>query len=184
MTGSGDVPVGGLRWGLKESFLRYVARMPDGRCSVSDGADVVGDREFRFEPDGKDVVPGSGAVLHRFRGDVRFSGHHGFLFVRIADPWLEVSGTSGVLSIPTVVDGVSADGPPAGRLPLVTFALADTGDGAPVGVIRGVRVQLTDEGSDLFNEVYPSGEPFEDLTFPLTSPAMTASVPTRGDATR
>jgi len=130
----------GLRWEIKRSFLRYIARMPDGACSVTDGADPVDESAFRFEPAG-DL---------RFRGVVRFSGHHGFLFVRIADPELQVDGTRGTLTIA---------GEPA-RVPLVTCELS----AEPDGTTKGTAVRLTAEGAELFNAVYPAGEPFDDFT--------------------
>jgi len=136
----------GLRWGIKRSFLRYIARMPDGACSVTDGADPVDESAFRFESAG-DL---------RFRGDVRFSGHHGLLFVRIADPELLVDGTRGTLTV--AGDPRDPDGPE--RVPLVTFELTDAGDGTTNGTV----VRLTPHGAELFNSVYPAGEPFDDFT--------------------
>ena len=46
-----------------------------------------------FEP-AADVTPPAalrdGDVFLAFRGDVRFAGHHGMLYVRIADPWVVI----------------------------------------------------------------------------------------------
>jgi hypothetical protein len=43
--------VGGLRWGLRSSVLQYVAGLPDGQCSVTDGAALAPGPVFVFEPD-------------------------------------------------------------------------------------------------------------------------------------
>jgi hypothetical protein len=164
----------GLHWGIRFAFLQYIARMPDGRCSVTGGAGVVADRIFHFEPEpetesglGSGDGPGAGSgEVWRYRGDVRFSGHFGFLYVRIADPWLTLDGSSGTLSAETI----GSDGPT--RLDLVTFELRPLRDGE--GRLRGhhgTDVRLTAAGSELFNTVYPAGDQFED--FGIVLPDLT-----------
>ncbi|MFC9059216.1 HtaA domain-containing protein [Streptomyces sp. NPDC057074] len=149
----------GLLWTVKSSFLRYVATMADGRCSVTDGADVVpsddgGPGRFRFALDG--VETEGSVVTARFRGDVRFSGHHGMLFVRIADPVLAFDDSGrGQLSV-TDAEGTE-------RLPLVELTLNAAGDGR----WHGTEARLTEAGSDMFGGVYPEHEPFDDLTLDL-----------------
>ncbi|MGY0488192.1 HtaA domain-containing protein [Streptomyces sp. WG-D5] len=152
----------GLLWSVKSSFLRYIATMADGRCSATDGADAVpsqdgGHGRFRFVLDS--VEDEGTTVTARFRGDVRFSGHHGLLFVRLADPVLtfDASG-NGVLSV------AGADGP--GHLPLARLTVT----AAEAGRWRGTEVRLTDSGSDMFGGVYPQREPFDDLVLALPAP--------------
>jgi Htaa len=111
---------------------------------------------------------------------VRFAGHHGFMFVRVADPWLELTGSTGTVTVP----GDPADDGSPERMPLVTFELVPPSEPAPPGATRhGTRVRLTAEGSELFNTVYPEGEPFEDLFFTLssTSPATAPLSRDRGE---
>jgi hypothetical protein len=146
--------VSGLRWSIKREFLRYVARMPDGRCSVTDGA-VVADDTFLFVPDQIAAHgPAAGTGVLRFRGDVRFAGHHGLLFVRIADPWLTVDHEVATLTIAGSDDA-------AARIPLVTVTLTA---GDPFRHFSGTDARLTSEGSELFGTVYSAGERFDDLT--------------------
>jgi len=59
--------------------------------------------------------PPDGPTVLRYRGDVRFKGHFGFLRVRVADPWLEIEGAEGKLS------AVGIGGEPVPRQSLVTF---------------------------------------------------------------
>jgi hypothetical protein len=133
-----------MRWAVKRQFLRYIARMPDGRCSVTDGATVAGD-EFLFESDASSATePG---VL-KYRGDVRFSGHHGLLFLRIADPWLETRDGAVTLTIAADPD----------RVTLATLEIRPDTHGR-----AGVDLRLTEAGSELFNQVYPAGSPLDDL---------------------
>jgi len=172
---------GGLRWGIKHSFLRYLGSLPDAQCSVTDGASAVTDDttpplgplfvftaaddqppDDQLADDQLHSPPGGPTVL-RYRGDVRFKGHFGFLRVRVADPWLEIAGDEGKLS------AVGIGSEPAPRQPLVTFRVRRDGDGPGEGgtVFRGTDVRLTAEGSELFGDHYPVGEPFDDFVFEM-----------------
>ncbi|MBL7255984.1 HtaA domain-containing protein [Paractinoplanes lichenicola] len=137
----------GLRWRIKLSFLQYISRLPDGRCSVTDGAEIIDEQEFLFAAD-TESAPEANKV--KFRGDVRFGGHHRLLFLRIADPWLEVGDdAAATLSIAAEPD----------RIALATLDLRQTADG-----YLGTDVRLTEAGSELFNLVYPAGERLDNLT--------------------
>jgi hypothetical protein len=159
-----EVPFG-LRWGIKKSFIDYVRRMPDGKGWVGDGAMPMGSHEILYAPDGAGRRPLDDGTVERFwtfRGDVRFSGHAGMLFVQVASPVLtEVEGVAQL----TVVNPDGTDGPE--RLSLVTLRL-DRGP-APDGfeLWNGTDVRLTEAGTALFNDVYPPGEQLEPLTVVL-----------------
>lgn len=148
----------GLHWAIKRSFVDYIARMPDGRGSVSDGATPLGDNVMVFEPESKHEVA-VGTRL-QFRGDVRFGGHYGMLFVRIANPHITIVGSTAELSIAGATDSDE-------RLRLVTIELVP---GSPVGgmdTFVGENVHLLPEGVGMFNDVYPAGEPFEPIFIAL-----------------
>lgn len=150
---------GGLCWGIKRSFLRYLSRLPDGQCSVTDGASPVPGPLFVFTAaDGQPEDPPDGPTVLRYCGDVRFKGHFGFLKVRVAAPWLEIAGAGGKLS------AVGIGREPVPRQPLVTFRIRRDEDGV---VFRGTDVRLTAEGAELFGDHYPVGEPFDDFVFEM-----------------
>lgn len=154
----------GLRWGIKGSFVDYVRRMPDGKGSVGEGATPVGTGDLFYEYDAAASSAGenAGRQVWAFRGDVRFSGHFGMLFVRIAHPRVEVDGSRAVL---TIEDPQAREGAP--RVPLVTARLERiaTDDGS---VVWGADdVALTADGVTLFNDVYAEGEPFDPLVVQL-----------------
>lgn len=151
----GERLVHGLRWGIKTTFIEYLRRMPDGRGSVGDGAVPVGTNEifFEFDPTVEpEVEPGQTAWA--FRGDVRFTGHYGMLFVRIAQPWLVVDSGSATLTI---------IGPDDIRVPLVTASLESGGGRSETAIWISSDVRLTAAGVPLFNDVYQEGEPFDHL---------------------
>lgn len=160
---TGEVPFG-LLWGIKRSFIAYVRRMPDGQGSIHDGAVPLGEDTILFP-----AVPdaGTGAGAHRtsaehvwaFRGDVRFRGHGGMLFVRVAAPLITVRGDTAELSIEDPYARAGAD-----RVPLVTLRLEAGPAPEDAAVWLGSDVRLTEAGSALFNDVYQPGEPFEQLS--------------------
>jgi hypothetical protein len=157
----------GLMWGIKLAFLRYIFGQSDGRYSVTDGADVVNGRMIRFVPDPETTFdPATATGVLKFKGDVRFSAHHGFLFVRIADPWLTVENGAGTLSL------AAHPGETPDRFPLATINVSAAGP--PDGAYVGHNVALTEQGSELFNEVYPPGERFDDLIVLLGSASAPA----------
>jgi Htaa len=165
--GPGDIPYG-LLWGIKRSFVAYVRRMPDGQGSIHDGAVPLGEDTILFPPgDVPAETPGAGGErTFSFRGDVRFRGHAGMLFVRVAAPVITVRGDQAELSIEDPYARPEGD-----RVPLVTLTLqpGPAPEGATVWL--GSDVRLTEAGSVLFNDVYQPGEPFEQLSVILPAAA-------------
>ncbi|MFW6772804.1 HtaA domain-containing protein [Nocardioides sp. CPCC 205120] len=166
-------PAHGLRWGIKTSFVEYVRRTPGGTGSVADGAVPVSPTEILFalapEPPAPAELPEGTTRAWAFRGDVRFAGHGGMMFVRVAHPWLVLDGTgtgAGDGATLSIEDPYATAGAP--RVPLVTMTLAARpspeaeADGVELWTAADVR--LTPAGAELFNGVYPAGEPFEPVT--------------------
>ncbi|HEY1134820.1 MAG TPA: HtaA domain-containing protein [Nocardioides sp.] len=164
-----DTPSGapphGLRWGIKASFIDYVRRMPGGKGSISDGAVPVGAAEVLYALDAAPPVATLDGATRAwaFVGDVRFAGHGGMMFVRLASPWIEVGPDGARL---TIEDPHQTPGAP--RLPLADLTLvrhpSPEADADGVELWAADDVRLTAEGSSLFNDVYGAGEPFEPLT--------------------
>ncbi|HEY3712063.1 MAG TPA: HtaA domain-containing protein [Amycolatopsis sp.] len=145
-----------LRWGVKSSFLGYVARMPDGRAYLGSGATVNDRNELLFPLDAEAAAEDD--LKFAFGGDVRFSGHYGLLFVQIAQPRVYVREGEAEL---TIVDSESKE---PKRVRLATFSL--TGPETEDGVDRwsATDVRLAPESVDLFGGSYQPGEPLEELT--------------------
>ncbi|MFT4081143.1 MAG: HtaA domain-containing protein [Nocardioides sp.] len=151
-----DVPqrAPGLHWGIKDSFLDYVASTRDGQCTVGGGASPSPSGVFLFEPD---RLARSAWPERRFTGEVRFEAHGGMLFVRVVDPWISVEDGQGVLSV------LDPDSPDAqARLTLATFAL-DVALIDPEQPWAVSDVRLAAAGTSIFDDVYPEREPFAPL---------------------
>ena len=161
----GEIPFG-LLWGIKRSFIAYVRRMPDGQGSIHDGAVPLGEDTILFPPL-PDTAAGAGADRSwAFGGDVRFRGHGGMLFVRVAAPLVTVRGDTAEVSIEDPYARPEAD-----RVPLVTLRLEPGPAPEGADVWLGSDVRLTEAGSVLFNDVYQPGEPFEQLSVILPAAA-------------
>jgi hypothetical protein len=162
----------GLHWAIKASFLGYIGRMADGRATATDGATPTEGNIMVFEP-ATVPVPSEAAdadLFFAFRGDIRFAGHFGMLFVRIADPWIAVHGDRGVM---WVLDPYKPDEKP--RVPLVRFTLESRPTADDLQIWLSTDVQLTAEGTALFNDVYQAGEAFEPLAIFLAGEAAATS---------
>ncbi len=159
---SEPAPLYQLRWGIHRRFLEYVQALPDGRCTLGDGADVTENSDFTFALGQFSGIPRlSNDVDIRFYGSVRFSGHSGMLFFEVDQPRVTLHGDRALVS---VTDFRLSLGP-ASR---VTLATADVRpDDQRADVWHGDNVVLTSEGADLFLGTYGEGEPLADFEFAL-----------------
>lgn len=164
-TGAGPDPVQtrpGMSWGVKHSFARYIDAMPDGRRGAGHGATETERGVYFFElDDTSDYDSASGWGVIRYRGDVRYAGHEGMLFVMIVDPWIEFRGSAAVL---TVLDAEHWPNRER-RIELATLTPDDSAtQQLPEGWAH-LTAQLTPEGSAVFNDVYPVGEILEPVRY-------------------
>jgi hypothetical protein len=133
-----DVAV--LEWGIRQSFVAYVERLPDGVIQASGGAVREAD-VFRFP--GRRRSSGAWA----FDGALHFSGYSGVLDVTFEAIRVEGSELSAEVS--------------GARIPLASLA-GPTGSGEADGEASGVRfdtVVLTADGAAALGGVYSVNTP-------------------------
>lgn len=138
----------GLHWPIKQSFLSYISALADGECSATDGCVIEPGFGFWFEAE-PSSAPGDGLA---FRGDLRFAGHHGMLFLRLAHPQVSLRGDSGTISVCTTDDE---------RVEVASFRPLDLSGSAD---LVGTGLELTAQGAALFGDVYRAGQPLDDFT--------------------
>ncbi|MEQ6900427.1 HtaA domain-containing protein [Nocardioides sp. YIM 152588] len=131
-----------LEWGVKESFRRYVAALPDGCCDVSSEIALPGGGRYGFPLIEVEAAP---AAVLRFIGGVLFRGHGGLLHVPLVEPWLHRHGDRWVM---TVAVGTGPDK----RAEIAAGAVSAAGDGE---VLLDLRVSGV--GSSVFGGNYPVG---------------------------
>jgi len=152
----------GLSWGVKDSFTRYIDSMPDGRRGAGHGATEAGHGVFYFELDdasGYDPADRNGVV--KYRGDVRYKGHGGMLFVMIVDPWIEFREAGAVL---TTIDAEHWPDKER-RIELATLLPLRAGAGRLPEGWEAWEAQLAPAGVEVFNGVYAVGELLEPVRF-------------------
>ena len=146
----------GLTWGVRGSFVGYIAALPDGRIAVSDPATITAEGSFHFPY--ATMVDGEGERWIRCAGGVRFSGHFGMLEVPLQN-----------LSVRVLPNGAElfteqSDGS--------VFSLADIAFTEPVTsesaiVWEAAPVMLTEAGSRFFGTQYPAGTEMAPLRMSL-----------------
>ena len=144
----------GLVWGLKESFLDYVAGCPDGSVELSPGTGQLPDGRFYFSPD-PSAPP---AALH-FCGGVRLRAYGGMLDVCLMDPRVEESAGGAALSAETWKEGLWQ----RIRFADLTWAPALPGQGTETAADATVRTmaagtRLHPDATALFDYTYAAGE--------------------------
>lgn len=153
---------GYLKWGVRESFVRYVASLPDGsfHCSAGAATGFPSAGPWTFEYVGESVR--DDARVLKFRGDLRFRGHGGMMFVMLLDPWLALGSTAAELSVVDLAAWPDTS---------VRTALARTPAGWTSEQFADaveVPLQLDQAGSELFNGIYPVGSALAPVHVDLT----------------
>lgn len=158
---------GELVWGIKRSFLSYLARVPDARSSVTDGAEVTADGRYRYRSLGDERD--GGALRLRYQGSVRFVAHNGQLGVGFTDPIVTIADDEASVS---VVDHTA--GGVGTRIDLLSGTAVREAETSTIRMhLAGLR--LTTAGAErFFAGMYPQGEQFDDMDVVLTSIPTTA----------
>lgn len=139
-----------LTWGVKESLMRYVRTLADGRIEVSDGAESTGYGAFRFP-----LVEDAGEVL-RYGGRLRWYGHGGLMDATLSSPWISLAPS------PSVSFDVLLPDLPLERWSIATMTATETGD----GVWESTAVRLTADGAFALGALqYHEHQQVDDLTF-------------------
>lgn len=160
---------GAVDWGLKESFRSYMTGgIAQGEIAVGGGASTNADGSFRFPVSGGAFDPAAGATSLSTGGDVRFTGHHGQLDMRVSDVRVEVTSDGAYLyaDVSTLPLGSSAAIDYA-NVPLAALDIAAVdpviADGATTWT--AVPTSLTAAGAPAFAGFYGPGTQLDPVTF-------------------
>lgn len=147
----------GLIWGIKGSFLSYLMRMPDLKSSVTKAAVTSGGGFFFPLSSQHEYDPSTGQGTLKFEGDVRFSGHHGMLFVMFANPWVTFEDDRATLCFADPASHPALDQ----RLPMADLSMRGWSEHLGARAWPGTPAVLREDALEFFNGVYPAGEPME-----------------------
>ena len=133
---------------------------------MSDGATATYQNEvlFPFDPSVPPRIRASETFL-AFAGAITFVAHAGMLWVRIADPWVNITGDRGSLTVqyPETPDSQA-------RIEFASFTVAahEEFDGQERWTAE--QVQLLSSGLTVFGDVYEAGEALEPFTMTVPRP--------------
>jgi hypothetical protein len=167
---AGSSATGSLTWGVRESFRNYVqGPIARGNIALGGGAAANRDGTFQFP-----AAAGATRTAAAFTGTVRFTGHDGQMDMTIANPRVEISGTTGTLFV-DVLSPTPSEGQ-AGEQRNVAFATLDLSRVRPVesaGSVSwsNVPAALTEAGSRAFGGNYRAGQAFDPISFTLRTTA-------------
>lgn len=192
MSSAAATPADGLLWAFHAGFADYIARLADGRVTVTDGAELHADGRVLFptapvpsevtgDSTGTEVLGTCGdvTVLWRGTGTLQFTGHHGLLAVTLAEPAMVHAGDRYLITVDDPFE-------PGQRMPLADLGSAldttsfdaaalDTDSAALPNRLSTARPaarptplhvaepRLTEEGADLFFGHYHRGTPLAPL---------------------
>ena len=157
-------------WGIKASFIRYLAMQHGTEASIGGGAAVTANNRFMFPAAaGANSLPATGPGEMKFEGDVHFIAHGGLLNVIFADPWIQRTENQILLSV--VTGGYSGS---SGK-PTVIAELIER-ESAEDGSIT-FDATLASSGVQVFGGAYAAGEPLDAVRVvhsPLSTPTPRA----------
>lgn len=150
----------GLHWRIKDSFVQYVLRGAGGEYAVTGGADDDGQGNFLF-PLAAATRDDAGWSL-QFQGDVRFSGHHGALFVPIVNPLVQWGRDGGAISLQRLTAGGASEDV-HDRFVIAELDAAEPQRLGEALAWPAMEPRLTAEGVALLGDVYPVGTTLDSL---------------------
>lgn len=166
-----------LTWGIKQSFVSYISG-PIAHGSISTSGNASGTYPFTWTAGASTLNADASAGSASFTGAVAFTGHGGQLDVTVANPRVEVSGTTGMLFADVVSKSLSSGQPVSyPGVALAALTLPAPSISAGVATWTGVSASLTAAGVPAFAEFYAAGTAldFLSLSAPVAAPAPTAT---------
>lgn len=163
------VTAGSLTWGIRSSFVSYVAK---AGTVVGLGAVATANGGFVWNAgSGTLNADGTGSIEFPATDGVQFEAHGGALDLGLMHPRIELtSPTTGNLFLDVVVSG--------NVTPDVHFATLSFAAATVSGTERewsNAAATLTEDGATAFNGMYAAGESLDDMTF-STTPTQVAPV--------
>ncbi|WP_419995185.1 HtaA domain-containing protein [Streptomyces boninensis] len=159
-----DLTDGTLKWGVKESFRKYVTGIAAGEITVADGAEQAADNgPFTFTGGTGSYDPATHAVDSAFKGSVRFTSKaHGF-DIKLADLKLTTeNATAGAITADITAAGETSEDVELADLDL-SGVKPGQGEGGAM-TFADIPAKLTAKGAAAFNNMYEEGETLDPAT--------------------
>lgn len=168
----GTVSAATFNWGVRSSFRNYIGGgIAKGSWELSDT--TYSNSTFNWSQGTGSFADGKGTI--NFTGSVRFTGHGGTLNTLMANPRLEINGSTGTLYL--TVTSNNTDGV-ATNYGEVAFATVDasslTVNGSTIS-LSGASATLTEAGAAAFAGFYSAGTALDPISFTGTLGSKTVT---------
>ena len=168
----GTVSAATFDWGVRSSFRNYI-----GGGIAKGGWELNGvtyaNQAFGWSNGTGTYANGKGSVA--FEGSVRFTGHGGTLNTLMANPRLEINGSTGTLYLTVSSNDMKGQTTHHGEVPFANVDLAGlTVNGSSISV-SSASAALTAEGKAAFAGFYQAGEALDPISFTGTLGSKTVT---------
>ncbi|MGV3246590.1 HtaA domain-containing protein [Rothia sp. 11254D007CT] len=168
----GTVSAATFDWGVRSSFRNYI-----GGGIAKGGWELSGvtyaNQAFGWSNGTGTYANGKGSVA--FEGSVRFTGHGGTLNTLMANPRLEINGSTGTLYLTVSSNDMKGQTTHHGEVPFANVDLAGlTVNGSSISV-SSASATLTAEGKAAFAGFYQAGEALDPISFTGTLGSKTVT---------
>lgn len=169
----GTVSAATLNWGVRPSFRNYIGGgIAQGGWELIDT--TYSNSTFNWVQGTGSFADGNGTI--NFSGSVRFTGHKGTLNTLLANPRLEVNGSTGTLYLSVTSNDMNSGN--ATHYGEIAFATIDTSSLALNGSaisLSGASATLTEAGAAAFAGFYKAGESLDPISFTGTLGSQTVT---------
>ncbi|MGV3149899.1 HtaA domain-containing protein [Rothia sp. 11273D007AR] len=168
----GTVSAATFDWGVRSSFRNYIGGgIAKGSWELSDT--TYSNSTFNWANGSGTYSNGKGSIS--FTGSVRFTGHGGTLNTLMANPRLEINGSTGTLYLTVSSNDMKGQTTHHGEVPFANVDLAGlTVNGSSISV-SGASATLTAEGEVAFAGFYSAGMALDPISFTGTLGSKTVT---------
>lgn len=168
----GTVSAATFDWGVRSSFRNYIGGgIAKGSWELN--GVTYANQAFGWSNGTGTYANGKGSVA--FEGSVRFTGHGGTLNTLMANPRLEINGSTGTLYLTVSSNDVQGQTTHHGEVAFANVDLAGlTVNGSTISV-SGASATLTAEGAAAFAGFYSAGMALDPISFTGTLGSQTVT---------
>ncbi|WP_237237226.1 HtaA domain-containing protein [Rothia nasimurium] len=168
----GTVSAATFDWGVRSSFRNYIGGgIAKGSWELN--GVTYANQAFGWSKGTGTYANGKGSVA--FEGSVRFTGHGGTLNTLMANPRLEINGSTGTLYLTVSSNDMKGQTTHHGEVPFANVDLAGlTVNGSSISV-SNASATLTAEGKAAFAGFYKAGEALDPISFTGTLGSKTVT---------
>ncbi len=178
VSGPASPAIGGLDWGVKESFRSYLAGpIANGTIAATEGATINQDGTLHFPAASYDAA----GKVAGFKGTLTMTGHEGALHITISNLSVDVKNKTLRADVTSKADG----GAVQSFTNVVMASLDTTAASTDSNGVKGANLpaMLTEAGVPAFANFYQAGAVLDPVSFQVSALAPATDVTVAADGT-